>query len=119
MSIFMVLGGLSVLWIIYRRFSPLKTLIYVDEKVLNEAGVIPDSSKILDVRDSTDYEKCHVDGSINISIGRLPYLWNKELTPADSVLILSDSSYKSKKAAKILEKHGFRQLFTVRGQHCA
>ncbi|OME88289.1 hypothetical protein BK120_03035 [Paenibacillus sp. FSL A5-0031] len=119
MLILLALTGLFVMWFIYRRFTPLKNLTYVDEKALNEKGIIPDSSKILDVRDSTEYEKCHVDGSINISIGRLPYLWNKELAPNDSVLILSDSFYKSKKAAKILKKHGFSQLFTVRNQQCA
>jgi len=119
MSILLILVGLIVLWVIYKRFSPLKILTYIDEKGWNETGVIPEHRKILDIRDSTEYEKCHVNGSINISLGRLPYLWNKELTPNDSILILSDSTYKSRKAARILEKHGFRQLFTVRNQHCA
>lgn len=88
-----------------------------------EAGAIcgddlPPQTKKLDIRDASYYEECHLDGTINISLGRLPFVWNKELSPADPVLILADSRYAALKAARILRRRGFRQLYALRGEVC-
>lgn len=75
--------------------------------------------KLLDVRDAMDYEACHVNGSINISLGRLPALWKKELSPEDSILIIADRDYERRSAARILRRRGFRKLYTGEGKGCA
>ncbi|WP_425464482.1 rhodanese-like domain-containing protein [Paenibacillus oralis] len=76
---------------------------------------LPPSIKFLDVRDVTEFDRTHIPDSINISLGRLPFLWHKELSPGDEVMILADSCFKSRKAARILQRKGFRKLYTVHG----
>ncbi|WP_185897089.1 rhodanese-like domain-containing protein [Paenibacillus zeisoli] len=104
-----ILGYIRTLW-------PVKGLSYVDAHVLREKD--RSGQKLLDVRDAYDYEKCHIQGSINISIGRLPFVWKKDISAEDSVLILADSMRKSRKAARILRKHGFQRLQVLRGDYC-
>ncbi|WP_427051826.1 rhodanese-like domain-containing protein [Paenibacillus sp. TC-CSREp1] len=48
--------------------------------------------KILDFRDSSEYRESYIPGSINISVGCLP--WQKELSRHDAVIIFS-SNFKS------------------------
>lgn len=79
---------------------------------------LPPQTKKLDIRDASYYEECHLDGTINISLGRLPFVWDKELSPADPVLILTDRRFAAMKAARILRRRGFRQLYAVRGEVC-
>ncbi|MHA0857225.1 rhodanese-like domain-containing protein [Paenibacillus sp. CMAA1364] len=67
--------------------------------------------KLLDIRDALDYEACHVPGSVNISLGRLPYVARKDLEPEHSVIIIGKKDRKSKKAARILKKKGFRKIY--------
>ncbi|MCK8487468.1 hypothetical protein CA600_05210 [Paenibacillus sp. VTT E-133280] len=108
-----ILAGAVILWVL-RGFWPVPSFQYVPchelEKARNQSSV-----KILDVRDASDYLHGHVPGSINISLGRLPYVWHKELSNDDSVIILSSSCYQSNKAARILHKRGFRQLCAAQG----
>lgn len=76
---------------------------------------VPDPIKWLDIRDSSDFEKEHVPESINISLGRLPFVWGKDLSPKDSVIILTDQYFKGKKAVRILRKQGFEDLYLLVG----
>ncbi|MFC4770129.1 rhodanese-like domain-containing protein [Effusibacillus consociatus] len=73
----------------------------------------------MNVRDAMDYEASYVNGSINISLGRLPVLWKKALSPEDSVLIIADRDYERRSAARILRRRGFRKLYTGEGNRCA
>lgn len=79
---------------------------------------LPPQTKKLDVRDASYYEECHLDGTINISLGRLPFLWDRELSPADPVLILTDRRFAAMKAARILRRRGFREIYALRGEVC-
>ncbi|WP_435923859.1 rhodanese-like domain-containing protein [Paenibacillus sp. DYY-L-2] len=105
-------------WLV-RQLLPVKDLAYVDAAVLRETPEMTAHAKIVDVRDPFLYEKCHISGAINISLGRLPFLWNKELSPDEPVVILSESVYQSKKAARLLKNRGFRKIYAVRGRFCA
>nr|WP_275983597.1 rhodanese-like domain-containing protein [Paenibacillus hamazuiensis] len=102
-----------------RRIWPAKGLNWVDPQSWKEAIDRNSEMKLLDVRDAMDYEACHVNGSINISLGRLPVLWKKELSPEDSVLIIADGDYERRSAARILRRRGFRKLYTGEGKGCA
>ncbi|WP_234340237.1 rhodanese-like domain-containing protein [Gorillibacterium timonense] len=97
-----------------RGFWPVPSLRYVKREEGLEISHTNANAKLLDVRDAFDYEKGHVPGSINISLGRLPYVWEKELSPDDKVVILAGSRYQSNRAARILHRRGFRQLYAVR-----
>ncbi|KGP77726.1 hypothetical protein P364_0132115 [Paenibacillus sp. MAEPY2] len=70
-------------------------------------------AKLLDIRDASDFMKSSVPTSINIPVGRLAFVWEKELTTEDYVVILSDTSFKGRKAARILFKKGFRHLYLM------
>ncbi|MCU6797665.1 MULTISPECIES: rhodanese-like domain-containing protein [Paenibacillus] len=117
MTVVVLLLIISALWII-RMVRPVKGLAFVDSKVLSSPSEAM-TMKILDVRDAADYRNCHIPSSINISIGRLPFVWKQELSPNESILIVSESPYKSKKAARLLKKQGFDQLYALRNMNCA
>ncbi len=117
-AVLLCVGAAAGLWLV-RRFWPVKGLAYVEASKLQETPELAGLAKMVDVRDAFLYEQCHVSGAINISIGRLPYLWNKELSPDEPVVILSDSAHQSKKAARLLKSQGFREIYAVRGKFCA
>ncbi|GGG15371.1 hypothetical protein GCM10010912_69770 [Paenibacillus albidus] len=76
---------------------------------------VPDHIKWLDIRDSSEYEKEQVPESINISLGRLPFVWEKDMSPKDSIIVLTDQYRKGKKAVRILRKQGFHDLYLLVG----
>ncbi|WP_379152393.1 rhodanese-like domain-containing protein [Paenibacillus sp. sgz5001063] len=107
------LTGAIALRFLYQIW-PVRSLSYIDpNNWVQEKERL--NLKMLDVRDASDYLEEHISGSINISLGRLPYVWQHDLVPDDSVLILSNNWYQSNKAARILRKHGFRCLFVIEG----
>jgi rhodanese-related sulfurtransferase len=118
MPILLVLLGMIIFWSI-RSVLPVKGLAFVDLEIVKDASMEDASLKMLDVRDAIHYQNCHIPGSINISIGRLPFVWKKELSPNEPILILSDSRYKSKRAARVLKKQGFYRLYALREMNCA
>ncbi|WP_068618562.1 rhodanese-like domain-containing protein [Paenibacillus tuaregi] len=116
MLVLIILAAVSALWYI-RGIWPVKGLSYIDPDTLRQSDSKGDQ-KLVDVRDAYDFQKCHLQGAINISIGRLPFVWRKEISSGDSVVILADSLRKSRKAARILRKNGFENLKALRGSLC-
>lgn len=105
---------------ILRMSWPVRQLIFVDIQVLTDTSIIQTNTmKMLDVRDAVDFAQCHIEGSINISLGRLPFVWEKELSSEEPVLILASSRYNSKRAARILKSRGFNQLYAMNERYCA
>lgn len=100
---------------VLRYAWPVGSLTYVEAgrvcEIVDQSVVM----KMLDVRDAADYQKDCIPGSINISLGRLTYVWQHSLSSNDSVLILAESYYKRNKAARILHKQGFRKLYAISG----
>lgn len=117
---FRILLSILIVFSIVRflRYAwPVRSLSYVEARDVRELADQTLEMKMLDVRDAADYEKDSIRGSINISLGRLPYVWQHCLSPGDSVLILADRYYKRNKAARILYKQGFRKLYAVNGDY--
>ncbi|WP_410511293.1 rhodanese-like domain-containing protein [Paenibacillus sp. BR2-3] len=106
-------AGAVVLWFL-RHFWPVRSLSYVKAHDWVQTKDCL-NLKMLDVRDASDYLKEHIPGSINISLGRLPYVWQHDLSPDDDVLILSNNWYQINKAARILRRHRFHSLFAIQG----
>ncbi|OMC99952.1 hypothetical protein BJP46_20660 [Paenibacillus odorifer] len=106
--VFSILRFLRYAW-------PVRSLSYIEVREVRELADQSLALKMLDVRDAVDYQKDSIRGSINISLGRLPYVWQHCLSPGDSVLILAGSYYNRNKAARILYKQGFRKLYAVNG----
>lgn len=109
----LVIVLLLMYWISkYLRFIRTVPVLSLNSNLI----LVPDHTKCLDIRDSSDFEKEYVPNSINISIGRLPYVWRKEnLSPKDSVIILTDNYFKGIKAVRILRKQGFHDLYLLVG----
>ncbi|MHA6532134.1 rhodanese-like domain-containing protein [Paenibacillus sp. BAC0078] len=118
MLIVIMLLVICALWFI-RYLWPVNGLAFIDMEAMARSGEAYGAMKILDIRDAVDYQSCHMPSAINISIGRLPFVWNKEISPIEPVLIMSDSLYKSKKAARLLKKRGFNRLYALRGLPCS
>lgn len=109
-----ILIGLSVARVL-RYAWPVHSLTYVEAGRVCEIVDQTVAMKMLDVRDAVDYQKDSIPGSINISLGRLAYVWEHSLSPDETVLIFAESYYKRNKAARILHKQGFRKLCAVNG----
>ncbi|WDF48855.1 rhodanese-like domain-containing protein [Paenibacillus sp. KACC 21273] len=105
-AILLVLG----LWK-WRNWTSIHFLNCVKQNLSESLDTLPSNVKILDVRDMAYFNEAHIQGSINISLGRLPFVWQKELIPDDEVVILSDGCLQSKKAARILKRRGFNKLY--------
>ncbi|WP_282942225.1 rhodanese-like domain-containing protein [Paenibacillus sp. RC67] len=103
-----------ILFIFYQRIRPVKGLKYMDA---NQLCVYmkssPNSFVLLDIRDSVDYYAGHLEGAVHISLGRLPFVKKKELSAGSNIILVSDSKYHSKKAARILKKAGFPHLIAL------
>ncbi|WP_339316680.1 rhodanese-like domain-containing protein [Paenibacillus sp. FSL R10-2734] len=100
---------------VLRYAWPVRSLSYVEAREAHELADQSQVMKMLDVRDAVEYQEDSIRGSINISLGRLAYVWQHCLSSDDSVLILAGSYYKRNKAARILYKQGFRKLYAVNG----
>ncbi|ANS74404.1 hypothetical protein AWM70_07265 [Paenibacillus yonginensis] len=107
-------GGMFLVWLV-RQLWPLQYLSFVDiGDWKNKRKQCPEM-KLLDVRDTSDFQQLHLPCSVNISLGRLPYVWRKALSPEQCVVIVSAHPFKTKKAARILRKKGFHKLYAIRG----
>lgn len=113
-TLLFILAGAVILWIL-RHCWPFHVLIEVNQLNCIEAKGRNRSLKLLDVRDASEYLTGHIPGSINISTGRLPYVWQLNLSPDDDVVILSDNAHQRNKSARILRKHEFRHLYVWHG----
>ncbi|MDF9839576.1 MULTISPECIES: rhodanese-like domain-containing protein [Paenibacillus] len=108
------IASLLVLWWILIQLLPVPFLTCVNRK---EWSLLEDrwsKAKLLDVRDTNEYREGHIPGSINISVGRLPVVWKKDLSAEDEVIIFSHNWLQRKKAARILARRGFTRLYAVK-----
>lgn len=88
----------------YRHYWPKRGLAYItcDELIALRDGV--PLLKMIDVRDSAEYMQGHVHDSISISVGRLPYVWQQELSADDSVVLIGSNRRKIQQAARMLKR---------------
>ncbi|WP_052339230.1 rhodanese-like domain-containing protein [Gorillibacterium massiliense] len=112
MKVWLFLIGLIVGWKV-RFVFPVRGIKFVDLSFLTDASD-PVNLKMLDIRDSADYLEQHLPETINISLGRLPFVWDKELSPDNHVLIMGEKRRHCKKAAHILKRAGFVHLYILK-----
>lgn len=96
----------------YRRLVPINGLKLMKCSELAEAKKIRPNLKVLDVRDVSEYtaDADHIKESVNISLGRLPFVWDKELSPEDEVIIVTPKWSEGILAARKLKRAGFTSL---------
>ncbi|GAB6930273.1 hypothetical protein JCM10914A_42560 [Paenibacillus sp. JCM 10914] len=105
----LVICGLLI--VLYRRYVPLSGLQQMKCSELHQAQDACPELKMLDVRDVSEFTPDPKQGSINISLGRLSYVWQMELDPKDHVVIVTPRRSEGYLAARKLKKAGFTSLF--------
>ncbi|WP_426452116.1 rhodanese-like domain-containing protein [Paenibacillus sp. S-38] len=112
----LLLLGLCIVWAL-RSWMPVKGLVFLDP---GDVHRIPSqaSLKRVDIRDELDARRDPIPGAVNISLGRLPYVWKKELKPGEPVLLMTDNRRKSIKAARVLKRKGFAEIYALQNAPC-
>lgn len=107
-----ILIALIVL-ILASRFIPVKgvTNITVEQakQKINEKNV-----QCIDVRTPGEYRAHHRPQFKNIPLHELPNKMNK-LDKEKDVVVICQSGMRSTRAAKLLKKHGFKNIYNVKG----
>ncbi|XOJ02065.1 rhodanese-like domain-containing protein [Paenibacillus polymyxa] len=114
MIMLMLLTFILGIFIVVRQFWPLRNLEYIDYEVFLRHERDFRQYKVIDIRDATDYMANPTPDTINISLGRLAFTWEKYLLREDNVIIMSPGMLQSKKAVRILRKHGFACLYVMK-----
>ncbi|GLR25135.1 MULTISPECIES: rhodanese-like domain-containing protein [Limnobacter] len=70
--------------------------------------------QIVDVRETWEYELCHLPGSIHIPMGEIPSRLN-ELDPDQPVACLCHHGVRSYQVAMYLKKQDFTHVYNVEG----
>ena len=74
------------------------------------------STVVIDVREPHEFVVKHIEGAMNISLGKLAeQLPNLEQHKKTTILIACETGTRSASAAKVLAKAGFEQIFVITG----
>ena len=69
---------------------------------------------ILDVREAWEYETCHLENSLHISMSQIPARLD-ELDPDDETIVLCHFGTRSTQVITYLETKGFNNLINLEG----
>lgn len=95
------------------RNSKLNDIDYESAKMLLKNDK---NATLIDVRNPQEYKEKHLDGSINIPIYNIEEKCKEIIPYKDNIVILyCQSGGRSRKAIKILEKHGYNKLYNIEG----
>jgi len=69
---------------------------------------------ILDVREAWEFETCHLENSIHISMSQIPARLD-ELDPEEETIVLCHYGMRSRQVITYLETQGFNNLINLEG----
>lgn len=69
---------------------------------------------ILDVRETWEYEICHIDNSLHIGMSEIPTRLN-ELRPDDEIIVMCHHGGRSMQVGNYLESQGFKKIINLAG----
>ncbi|MEM6998878.1 MAG: rhodanese-like domain-containing protein [Pseudomonadota bacterium] len=69
---------------------------------------------LLDVREAWEYETCHINGSINISMSNVQQMLN-ELKQDDETVVICHHGMRSFQVASYLEGNGYDKIANLEG----
>ncbi|OXM83449.1 rhodanese-like domain-containing protein [Paenibacillus rigui] len=105
---------LFLIWFVISRFAGAKGLRQLDsEQFLNETKR-SDNMILIDVREPAEVKQGYIAGAINIPLSQLKQRAT-EIPAGKSVFLYCRSGMRSKQAARILYKKGFRELTHLQG----
>jgi len=89
----------------------MKTITVVELKTTLDTGKNP---VLLDVREAWEYETCHIEGSINISMSNVQKMID-ELKPDDETVVICHHGMRSMQVANYLEGNGYNKIVNLEG----
>lgn len=93
----------------FKKFKPLSPLLAVAQ-MNNEESII------LDVREAHEFIKGHIDGAINIPLGKINERLNQIAEYKNKpIIVVCQNGARSIPACKNLYKAGYQQLFSITG----
>jgi len=69
---------------------------------------------LLDVREAWEFEHCHIDGSLNISMSQIP-AEKEKLDPTREVVVICHHGIRSFQVASCLAQAGFTRVMNLTG----
>lgn len=70
---------------------------------------------LLDVREEWEYQMVHVEGSVNIPLGKIPNIELDELPDAKEIVVICHHGMRSAQAGIILEQKGLSNVINLTG----
>ncbi|MGB1800758.1 MAG: rhodanese-like domain-containing protein [Gammaproteobacteria bacterium] len=89
----------------------MKTISAEELKAKLDAGEKP---VLLDVREAWEFETCHIDGSINISMSNVQQMFD-ELKTDEETVVICHHGMRSFQVASYLEGNGYVNMINLEG----
>lgn len=83
-------------------------------KEINYENIKTDNYLIIDVRSKNEYAEGHINGAINIPLSVIKKE-NYKIPKNKKILLYCQSGTRSKKAGKILEDLGYKEIYNLKG----
>lgn len=103
----------AFLWIIFKRFSPVKGLKNIDEKELKEK-IKGNKSMLIDVREPYEFKNAHIPNAKNIPLSKIKKQIN-EISVDKEIILYCQSGMRSKAAARTLRSKGNYDISHLKG----
>nr|WP_245252000.1 rhodanese-like domain-containing protein [Paenibacillus sediminis] len=113
MTIFGVVVILPLFMWFYQRVVPIKEAKWINTQQFESLIQSKAEIQIVDVRDTLDYDKKHISGSINIPLGRLSFVWHKSIRKDKRIVITSSRRADQIRAARKLKRAGFTDMYIL------
>lgn len=103
-----------IIWFIYSRFAGVQGLENLSSEQLQERLASKDGGVLIDVREPNELKQGYIPGAVNIPLSRLRTRV-AEIPQDRPVILYCRSGMRSKQAARLLRRHGYKQLSHLRG----
>lgn len=101
-------------WFLYRRFAPVKGLKNLPQNEFSSQLGKNRNKFLVDVREPNEFKIGHIPGASNIPLSQLKNRTG-EIPKDREIYLYCQSGMRSKQAAKILSKEGFKSLSHLQG----
>ncbi|RYD97299.1 MAG: rhodanese-like domain-containing protein [Sphingobacteriales bacterium] len=102
---YLIITGISLL-LLYLSYKTYNYVMLTD----GLATKIRNGAIILDVRTASEYDRGHIPGAINISLGSIRERY-VELDPGKTYITTCSHGLRSVKAEQLLKERGFKQVY--------
>ena len=73
-----------------------------------------DKPNLVDVRESNEFDYCHISGSINYPMSEIQEKWGS-LDPNKEIIVICHHGARSMQVANFLENQGFKNIYNLEG----